>query len=122
MNTIVRVPYFSLYKLKMIQSPDRGLTRTSALESSAYAALRHMIFFRPKKQTVIWNDDTFIILAPFNVTHKTNYKKHHWKEPELSGPKSMIQTMPANEVQHTDNDQTPWPISPASLLKICPMV
>jgi len=46
MNTIVRVPYFSLYKLKMIQSPDRGLTRTSALESSAYAALRHVILFR----------------------------------------------------------------------------
>ena len=28
MNAIARVPYFSLYKLKMIQSPDRGLTRT----------------------------------------------------------------------------------------------
>jgi len=40
-----RVPYFSLYKLKIIQSPDRGLTRTSELESSAYAALRHMILF-----------------------------------------------------------------------------
>jgi len=45
MNTIARVPYFSLFKLKMIQSPDRGLTRTSELESSAYAALRHMILF-----------------------------------------------------------------------------
>ena len=44
MNAIARVPYFSLFKLKMIQSPDRGLTRTSELESSAYAALRHMIF------------------------------------------------------------------------------
>jgi len=43
MNAIARVPYFSLFKLKMIQSPDRGLTRTSELESSAYAALRHMI-------------------------------------------------------------------------------
>jgi len=40
---IARVPYFILYKLKMIQSPDRGLTRTSELESSAYAALLHMI-------------------------------------------------------------------------------
>ena len=28
MNAIARVPYFSLFKLKMIQSPDRGLTRT----------------------------------------------------------------------------------------------
>jgi len=45
MNAIARVPYFSLYKLKMIQSPDRGLTRTSELESTAYAALRHMIIF-----------------------------------------------------------------------------
>jgi len=44
-NAIARVPYFSLYKLKMIQSPDRGLIRTSELESSAYAALRHMILF-----------------------------------------------------------------------------
>ena len=44
MNTIARVPYFSLFKLKMIQSPDRGLTRTSELESSAYAALRHMMY------------------------------------------------------------------------------
>ena len=44
MNAIARDPYFGLYKLKMIQSPDRGLTRTSELESSAYAALRHMIF------------------------------------------------------------------------------
>jgi len=45
MNTIARIPYFSLFKIKMIQSPDRGLTRTSELESSAYAALRHMILF-----------------------------------------------------------------------------
>jgi len=45
MNAIGRVPYFSLCKLKMIQSPDRGLTRTSDLESSAYTALRHMILF-----------------------------------------------------------------------------
>jgi len=45
MNAIARVPYFSLFKLKMIQSPNRGLTRTSELESSTYAALRHMILF-----------------------------------------------------------------------------
>jgi len=45
MNAIARVPQFSLYEPKMIQSPDRGLTRTSELESSAYAALRHMILF-----------------------------------------------------------------------------
>jgi len=42
MSAIARVPYFSLFKLQMIQSPDRGLTRTSELESSAYAPLRHM--------------------------------------------------------------------------------
>ena len=30
----------------MIQSPDRGLTRTLELESSAYAALRHMIIIQ----------------------------------------------------------------------------
>jgi len=40
MNTIARVPSF--VKTKEIQSPDRGLTRTSELESSAYAALRHI--------------------------------------------------------------------------------
>jgi len=45
MNAITRVPRFNLYKPKMILSPDRGLTRTSELESSAYAALRHMILF-----------------------------------------------------------------------------
>jgi len=45
MNAIARVPYFSVFKLKMIQSPDSTLTRTSGLESSAYAPLRHMILF-----------------------------------------------------------------------------
>ena len=42
-DAILAVPYFSLFKLKMIQSPDRALTRTSGLESSAYAPLRNMI-------------------------------------------------------------------------------
>ena len=45
MNVISRVPYFSLFKLKMIQSPDRDLTRTSEIESSTYAPLHHMILF-----------------------------------------------------------------------------
>ena len=45
MDAIARVPYLVYFKLKMIQSPDRGLTRTSELESSAYAALRNMILF-----------------------------------------------------------------------------
>ena len=45
MNEIACVTYFSSFKLKMIQSPDRGLTRTSELESSAHAPLRHMILF-----------------------------------------------------------------------------
>jgi len=40
-DAILAVPYFSLSKLKMIQSPDRDLTRTSGLESSAYAPLRY---------------------------------------------------------------------------------
>ena len=51
-NEYDRVPYFSLFKLKMIQSPDRGLTRTSELEPSAYAALRHMIHKGGRRGTI----------------------------------------------------------------------
>jgi len=36
-NAVARVLYFSLYKIRIIQSPDRGLTRSSDLESSVYA-------------------------------------------------------------------------------------